>query len=197
MVRKGNTPPLCRWWHSKPVVCAGKSGCFSFANTVLVSAGLFSTVSFPLQMVDVADGRGRVGLSRTAAAWHPSCYDPECLSFLRRCLFVWFGFFKHFVHWKNKEEGRTGHMANKDELKREKKESGNLTFNININPRGAMYVMQNLRWHFTFILLFVFWAVYLYFKHRPKPSLKQLPRTRNPQNPGNILILRWRESTYF
>lgn len=112
------------------------------------------------------------------------------------CL-VWVGFFKHFVHWKNKEEGRTGHMANKAELKREKKESGNLTFNININPRGAMYVMQNLRWHFTFILLFDFWAVYLYFKHRLKPSLKQLPRTRSPQNPGNILILRWRKSTYF
>lgn len=100
------------------------------SSTVLVSAVLFSTISFPLQMVDVADGRGRAGLSGTAAAWHPSCYDPEHLSFLCRCLLVLFGlgFFKRFAHWKNKEEGRTGHLANKAELKREKKESGQSDF---------------------------------------------------------------------
>lgn len=38
--------------------------------------------------------------------------------------FVWFGFFKHFVQWKNKEEGRAGQLANETELERERKESG-------------------------------------------------------------------------
>lgn len=35
--------------------------------------------------------------------------------------FVWFGIFKHFVHWKNKGEGRAGQLANKAELEREER----------------------------------------------------------------------------
>lgn len=40
--------------------------------------------------------------------------------------FVWFGVFKHFVHWKNKEEGKAGQLANETELERERgKNQGN------------------------------------------------------------------------
>jgi len=45
----------------------------------------------PLQMAEVADGRGRVSPSRAAVASHHSCYDPTRLSFLCQCLFGLFG----------------------------------------------------------------------------------------------------------
>jgi len=34
--------------------------------------------------------------------------------------FVWVGFIKHFAQWKNKEERRTGQLANGTEIGREK-----------------------------------------------------------------------------
>lgn len=144
------------------VFCAGKSGCFSFANTAAQSLFLqFCFLQFlsPLQMVEVADGRGRVRLRRTAVALHHSRYDPERLSFLCQCLFGLFGL--NTVHWKNKEEGWAGQLANRAELKRERKESGQshlywlliqgwrfcdyVLKQLAINLSRVMYVIQNVR----------------------------------------------------
>lgn len=67
-----------------------------------------------MQMAEVADGRGRVRLSRAAVPSHRSRYDPERFSFLCQCLFPLFGLgFLNALFIGKKKGGREGWPAGK------------------------------------------------------------------------------------
>lgn len=100
-----------------------KSGGFSFANTaahLFLLQFCFLQFLSPVQMVEVADGHGKVRLSRTAVASLHTCYDPECLSFLCLGLFG-LGYLNSVFIGKTRRKG--GLASWQIKLKTERKES--------------------------------------------------------------------------
>lgn len=122
----------CALWGMtrQPCGLCWETGWFSLAITAAQPFFLrlcFPQFLSPAQMAEVADGRGRVRLSGTAAASHRARCAPERLSGLRQYLFGVFGlgFFKQFVRWKNKRQGGVASWQRRLSLRERGKNQGN------------------------------------------------------------------------
>lgn len=136
------------------VVCAGKPGILSFETSawpVLLQL-YFSQFLLHVQIVQVR-------ASEQCWTGHLLLWNFVFVIFMSMSLqFVWVGFIKHFAQWKNKEERRTGQLANGTEIGREKNNQLHFYWMLiedwrfwryilkysTINPSRVMHIMQNL-----------------------------------------------------